>query len=910
MPARYRIALAFFAATALACALFAQSFEYFPGARYDPALPTLKQVVGHEWGEQITSHAQIESYIHALARATPRVRVVKYAETHEGRALYYLVIASEVNMARLEQVQAAMKQLADPRTISDGDAARIASTMPAVTWITSGVHGNEISSCDAVLLAAYHLVAAQNDELAREVLEKTVVVLDPTQNPDGRDRFVHYFRMTSRRGAPDADPQAAEHNEPWPSGRVNHYLFDMNRDWFALTQPETRGRVAAFQQWYPVVFVDLHEMGGNSTYYFAPPAAPLNPNVPAFQAEWWKAYGKNNSQWFDKFRFDYFTREVYDSFYPGYGEGWPVFQGSIGMTYEQASVRGLSLDRTDQTRMLYRDSLQHHFIAALSTAQTTARNKEALLKYFYNYRKTAVEEGQKETVKEYIIAPGRDAGRAARFAAQLMAQGIEVKRAGAPFSNPRAKDYGDGKVQPREFPAGSFVISLAQPTKRLIKTLLDKHTPLDDEFVKEQIRRLNKRMNEQIYDVTAWSLPLLYGLEVFAAEAASSGPLTLLAEPPVPQGRVQGRAQLVYLLPWNTSAARALADLQGQGVRVHMSDKAFTLGGTKYAAGTLIVKVKDNPADLHERLERVAAKHGAEVLASDHAWVEEGVNLGSSSVHYLPPARVALAWGMGTSQLSAGWTRFVLEQQYNVPVTVVHVQQIRGADLSKYNVLILPNGFGYADQLGEAGARRIRDWVQAGGTLITYAGATRWLTDERVNLLNTTRELRGGKPDQPERPAQPAAAGAGAVTGQQPAQPSSEVRPSPDFNLEKAIQPDREPPESIPGALLRVQLDTEHWLAGGYEGEAHALVEGNLILTPIKLDRGTNVGVYLPADKAVVSGLVWDGARKQIGNKAYLIHQPIGQGHVVAFGEDPNYRAFMGGLNLLFLNGVFFGPAH
>jgi hypothetical protein len=891
----------------------AQGFEFFPGVKYDPAIPTLKQVVGHDWGERVTMHHEIERYIHALAKATPRVRVVKYAETWEGRALYYVVVASEGNMARIEQVQAAMKQLADPRKTSDADAARIAASMPAVSWITSGVHGNEISSCDATLLAMYHLAAAQNDDLAHEVLEKSVVIFDPTQNPDGRDRFIQYSRMTERRGLPDGDSQAAEHNEPWPSGRVNHYLFDMNRDWFALTQPETRGRVAAFQQWYPVVFVDLHEMGGNSTYYFAPPAVPLNPHVPPFQAEWWKAYGKNNSQWFDKFRFDYFTREVFDSFYPGYGEGWPVFQGSIGMTYEQASTRGLAFDRSDQTRMLYRDTIQHHFIASLSTAQTTARNKEALLKYFYTYRKTAIEEGQKEAVKEYILAPGEDAGRAARFAAQLMAQGIEVKRATAAFNNARARDYGEGKVGPRDFPAGSYVISLAQPTKRLIKTLLDKHTPLDDAFIKEQMRRMTKRLGEEIYDVTGWSLPLLYGVEVYAAEVASAGPFTALSEAPAPHGRVVGGpAQLVYLMAWGThGAARALADLQEQGVRTHMNDKHFVLNDVRFPAGSLAIKVKDNPADLHERLVRAAEKHGVTIHASDRAWIEEGSNLGSGNVHFLPKVRIALAWNQGTSQLSAGWTRYVLEQTYGLPVTVIHTQQIRGADLSKYNVLILPHGFGYGDALGEAGARRIRDWVQAGGTLVAYAGATRWLTEERVGLLNTTRELRGGRADREERPPAPAAGAAPPAAGA-PAAPPSEVKPAPgEFDIEKHIQPDRESPEAVPGAILRVRLDTEHWLGFGYPaGEAHVMMEGDRIFTPIKLDRGTNVAVYLPADKVVASGLIWEGVRRQVGNKAFLIHQPMGQGHVVAFAEDPNYRAFMGGLNLLFLNSVFFGPAH
>jgi hypothetical protein len=907
--------VAILAAWALGGAATAQTFEYFPGAKYDPAIPTLKQVVGHDWGERITAHQDIERYIFALEKATKRVRVVKYAESWEGRSLYYLIVASEANMARLEQVKAAMKQLADPRSTSEGDANRIIGAMPAVTWIAAGVHGNEISSCDAVLLAAYHLAAAQNDELARAVLENSVVIFDPTQNPDGRDRFIQWFRMTSEPREPNADPQAAEHNEPWPSGRVNHYLFDMNRDWFAMTQPETRGRGRAFQEWFPVVFVDLHEMGSNATYYFAPPAPPLNPNVPPLQAAWWQTYGKNNAKWFDKFRFDYFTRDVYDSFYPGYGEGWPIFQGAVGMTYEQASARGLAVDRSDETRMLYRDTVQHHFIASLSTAETTARNREQLLRYLYNYRKSAVEEGQKEAVKEYILAPGRDPNRAAKLAALLVAQGVEVKRATAAFTNTRVRDYGEGKLQGKEFPAGTLVISLAQPTKRLIKTLLDKQTALEENFVKEQARRLGKRLPEQIYDVTAWSLPLLYGVECYTAEAASGGQFTPLADPPAPQGRMQGeRVQLVYLIPWGSnSAARGLADLLRQKVRVHMTDRATTLNNVKFPAGSLIIKTKDNPADLHERLVRLATTHGVDVYPSDSAWVEEGVSLGSSYVRYLVPPRVAMAWHQGTSQLSAGWTRYVLEQMYDLPVTPIHVLQLRNADLSKYNVLILPAGGGYADQLGEAGARRLRDWVQAGGTLIAFSSATRWLTDERVALLATQRELRGGRPEREERPATapPATGAQPGAAGQTPPQPPPAPRPAAgEFDLEKFIQPEREPPEATPGSLLRVQLDTEHWLAFGYDGEAVVMVESDNIFTPLKLDRGRNVGVYLSADKVLASGLVWEGSRKQIGSKAYLMHQPMGQGHVVAFAEDPNYRAFMDGLNLLFLNGVFFGPAH
>jgi len=898
-------------------AAFAQApekFEFYPGAQYDPAIPTLKQVVGHDWAEKVTTHHEMEHYLDALVKASPRLRRVKHGETWEGRALYHLIIANDANLARLDEIKAGLQRIADPRGLSDAEAEKLLGSLPPVTWIAGGVHGNEISSCDAALLLAYHLLAARNDEVAKMILERTIVIIDPMENPDGRERFIQYFRSTTGPW-PDADPQSAEHNENWPGGRSNHYHFDMNRDWFAMTQAETRGRVKAYLEWFPVVFVDLHEMGSNSTYYFAPPAQPYNPGLPKEQIEWLRKYGQNNSEWFDKFRFDYFTREVYDSFYPGYGEGWPMFHGSVGMTYEQASVRGLSVKRSDDTVMLYRDSVQHHFIASLSTAQTTAKNHQAMLRYLYNYRRSAVQEGQQETVKEYILPPGRDPNRATKLAALLVRQGIEVKRADKAFSNARVRDYFGGTAQAKDFPAGTYIVSLAQPAKRLAKTLLDKNTPLPEAFVKEQIERRKKRLPEQFYDVTGWSLPLIYGVEAYIAEQASAASFATLKEEPKAQGRiVGGQAHLAYLIPWGTnSAAQAATSLLRAGVRMFRADKGFTLDETKFPAGTLVVKVKDNPADLHERMEKIAANTGALIQATDRAWIEEGINLGSSYVVYVEPPKIALAWNEPTSSTSAGWTRYVLERMYGVAVTLVRAASLRGANLDQYNVLILPNGFGYADRVGEAGAQNIRNWVQRGGTLVTFGEATRWLTEERVGLLATSREFRSGKPEREEHPAAPPA-GAPAAAPPPAAPPAAAAQapaaPKGEFDLEKAIQPDREPPEPTPGAIFRVRVDGEHWLGLGYEGTANVMVDSANIFTPLKLDRGRNVATYYPENEALLSGFTWEGSRKQLGNKAYLIHQPTGRGHVVAFAEEPNYRAFMDGLNILFLNGVLFGPSH
>ena len=882
---------------------FARQFQFYPGASYDPSIPTLKQTLGHEWGENITMHHELERYLSRLAESTRKIRLVKYGETWEGRSLYYLIVTSEANMAKIDNVKAGMKALSDPRKTDQAEANRLIKELPAVTWLAYSVHGNEISSTEAATLLAYHLVASRNDSLTQLVLDQTVVIIDPLQNPDGRDRFINYFRQT-RGPWPDEDQQAAEHREVWPGGRGNHYLFDMNRDWFALTQIETGRKVKAYLEWYPVVFVDLHEMGSNSTYYFAPPADPINPEVPRQQAELWKEYGRNNARWFDKMGFDYFTREVFDSFYPGYGEGWPLFQGSVGMTYEQASTRGLVVKREDETVLHYRETIQHHFISSLSTCEMTARNREKMLKHFYDYRRTAIEEGKREEVKEYIIPPGRDPNRAMKLAAVLHEQGIDVQVATTSFSNGRVKDYYRGASQQKSFPAGTFVISHSQPAKHLLKTLMDKNVPMTESFVQEQLRREKKRLPNEIYDVTGWSLPLLFDVECYQATSPSSGNLADFATVRPPMGNVAGgKATVAYLIPWGTnSAARVLASLHRSSVRVHQADKEFKLEGKTYPRGSLIIKVKDNPANLFEILKAVSQKESLEIYATNTSWVEEGVNFGSTEVNYLKKPKIAMAYNTPVSSNSVGWTRFLLERAYEYPVTVIHTNQLRGADLSKYNVLILPDAWGgYGDQVGEAGVRKLKDWVQQGGTLIAYGSATQWLTEEKIGLLATTRELRGGKPDKPEK-----------KEGEEKEKTAKETKPdlTKPFDPEKETLPDKELPPAAPGVILRITLDPEHWLAFGYDGGTNVMVDSRNIFTPIKIDKGRNVGLFMPEEQVVLSGFLWDDSKKQIANKAYLMHQPHGMGHVVAFAEDPNTRAFVDGTNLLFMNAIFFGPSH
>jgi len=885
--------------------VFGQPFRPYPKVSYKAEIPNLERSVGHSWGEAITSYAEMRQYLRALSEASANVKMVEFGESWEGRKLQYLIVASEENLGRLDQIQNTMNRLADPRRLGEAELSRVVETLPTVVWLANSVHGNEISGTDAALLTAYHLAAAEDDSVVKTVLANCVVIIDPLQNPDGRERFVHYFHQTRGRW-PDADQQAAEHNEAWPGGRTNHYLFDMNRDWFALTQPESRGRVQAFLQWYPQVFVDLHEMGSNATYYFPPPAVPYNPEMAAQQIKWLETFGKRTAAYFDKMGFDYFTHEIFDTFYPGYGDGWPTFQGALGSTFEQASTRGLLVKRDDETVLHYRGAVQHHFIASLATVHTAALHRRALLQHFYDYRKGAIGEGRTEAIREYLLVPGRDPNRVRKLVGKLMLQGIEVRVAERDFRNPKVMPYDSEQFRARQFPKGAYLVAVEQPTKHLVKTLLAKQMTMSAAFLEEQKSRHRERRPDQIYDVTGWSLPLLYGIEAYRAGARSEGSFKVLDKMPELTGAVTGgQATVAYLVPWGTnSAARALAQLFRQSLRVYSADKSFELNGRTFPRGSLIIKVKNNPADLHGRLSAIAEQTGVDIVAANSSWVESGINFGSNHVKYLQRPRVAMAYAEPTSPYSVGWTRYLLEQEFDYPVTIINTRQLGRADLTRYNVLILPNSasfYGsYKKLLGESFGKKLKNWLADGGTLITIGQATAWLTDEKVGLLATHREYRGGEIVKTDKNGEDAKKN----------KKKTPKTPNSPFDLERALLPEKELPATSPGALLRVRLDAEHWLASGYDGRAAVMVNSRNIFRPLKLNRGRNIALYEKPDRLLLSGFIWEENLRQLSDKAYLMYQPHGRGHVVAFAEDPNFRGFMDGLNLLFMNAVFFGPGH
>ena len=848
--------------------------ELAPGTRYDPDIPTLEEVAGHDFREVITPPADVIRYIEALAAAAPeRTHLIRYAESWEGRPLVVLVIGSAERMARLDDIKADLARLADPRGLSDDEAEALLAELPVVTALMHSIHGNEISPSGAAMAEAYHLLAATGDDDVDLILSESLVLIDPLENPDGRNRFVYQNQVAQARW-PNEEAASAEHDEPWPGGRGNHYLFDLNRDLFIQSQPETRGKVDVLLEFKPQIVADLHEMGGDATYFFPPTAPPSNPWYGERQIALMDVFGSATAARFDERGFAYFNREVFDLFYPGYVDMWPMGYGALGMTYEQASARALRLRQSDGDLLTYGDGVLHHFTAAIETALTAARNRERILRDYLAFRREGVAAGQSGPA-EIVLHSAHDPGMAERLAMMLVENGVEVFRASGPVT-----------VGDRTLSAGSsFIVPLDQPAHGFIHNLLDPHVPMAEDFVRRQIERRANRQPDEIYDLTAWSQSLLWDVEAIETDATGArgqpvtGVATLEAPPALPE------AVVGYLIPWGTNAAAAVVEALREGIRVRAAGAEFTLDGRRYGTGTAIVRVAENGPDLRQRLADIAARHRAEVLAIDDAYVREGMSLGSGRVRGLREPRVMLVYDAPGQSYSVGWARYVLERRYGQRTTAVRASSLGRARLDDYDVVVFPSG-NYGSVVGDGLLDRLRTWMRDGGTVITMAESSRWAS--RAGLLATETERRGGR-----------------AAGEDPPDPGTPDQP---IEYLDAISPEDESPEGVPGAILRTRLDMEHWLAAGTDGEIGVLVEGSRVFRPITLDQGTNVGRYAELDDLVLGGIVWEESRPQLASKAFLIHQPVGRGQLVAFAEDPNYRAYAEATQLLFMNAVLLGP--
>jgi len=869
--------------------------DFLPETQYDPQAPSFEQVLGHAAGERISRPEQIRAWFDALAEAYPdRIRLVPYATSWEGRELFYAVVGAPERIADLDSIRDDIQTIAHPHRNDRAAVNRALERVPGTLWLAASVHGNEISPADAAMVTAWHLLAARGDEVVDAILANTLVFINPLQNPDGRARFIHGFEMAQGL-EPQSSRLAAERDEPWPSGRVNHYLFDLNRDWLTITQPETKGHVAALLEWYPLAFVDAHEMGSDSTFFFAPEAIPYNPLLADTQRASLDLFGRNNASWFDRFGFDYFTRDIFDAFYPGYGASWPSYYGGIAMTYEQASARGLKARRRDGSEFNYRETVREYFVAMLATAQTVSNHRERLWRDFRDWRAAGPELAASEGPRGWVIPAQRDQGGADRLGGLLARHGIEVYR-----------NESSLRACGRELAGGSYLIPGAQPEYRKLRVLLDENIEMEADFVAEQERRRAKGLGDEIYDVTAWALPAMFNIETLAC--SDSLPVNGLAQvesgEPMPGQVENAEASVAWIVPGGSRAtAQLMAAALRKGLHVRISERAFTVTGREFPSGSLIIPAAGNPDDVAEVLTRIAWDSGASVVGMDTSWVTEGPSFGSRFVHNLVAPRVAMAWDAPTSVNSPGSLRFVLERQFGYPVTPIRTHTLARADLTRFDVIILSDetgryGGGYRQFLGEAGAGNLTRWVEAGGVLVTVAGGTEWAAHPDVDLLAIRAEYE----------AEPEDAESGGNDDEDSARVPGRVIESED-EYRKLLRPEDKQLDSVAGVLARAVLDPDHWLSAGVADEVNVLVRGRRSFTPLSLDEGSNVARFAAADALPAGGYLWEENRLQLAFKPFVVVQNRQRGMVIGFTEGPAVRAYLDGLNQLLVNAVLVAPA-
>ena len=864
----------------------------WPSVQYDSRIPTFKEVLGFNVGERIASHREMLRYFEALAKAAPdRIKLKRYATSWQGRELFYAVIANKENIKNLDNIAEQTRLLADPRRTSDSQAKDIINQLPASVWMQYAVHGNEISSTDAAMFTAYHLLAA-NNETTQTIFDNTVVFIDPLQNPDGRERFTsRYYATVGMQHS--ADRLSAEHNEPWPKGRTNQYLFDMNRDWLAATQPETQGRIASINQYLPQVIVDVHEMHGDQSYYFAPAAQPFNPHMTADQVANMNAIGKNHAKHFDKFGFDYFTREIFDAFYPGYGDSWPTFYGASASTYEVGSSRGHHFEKRSGELLTFWSTVQRQFVASISTAEGTALNREKILTDFYTYQKSAIKEGKKSKERVYILPTQANRAGTHRLATLMAEHGVEVKQATEAF-----------KACGNQYQAGSYYIDTAQPRGRFVRTTFSDQVDMAKAFVEEQERRRARNIGDQIYDVTGWSLPMMFDVDVDTCNKNVKAKSTAVNHTLQLAGQViNPNATVAYLVDWGDMAsARFLTAALQAGIVIKSADEAFVLDNKKrYAAGSLIIEKRTNSDDVLSKIEHIAKTTGAIVEGVDTSWVTEGPSFGSDRTVTMVTPKIAMAWDAPTSSTSAGNTRFVIEQQLGYPVTAIRTPTLGWADLSDYHVIILPEGR-YQQVLGTTGAKNLQKWVDAGGVLIALGTANRFTTHPDNGLLDVNREhAYRDKDKMKSKKANKQPSSEGKIAGQ-----LFEKRE----DLKDAIIEHKTSPDYVAGVLAKVEVDQEHWLTAGVSKDLTFVAHGGDIYTPIKLDSGKNVAWFAGKDDVLASGYLWQENKEQLAYKPVVIHQPMGRGMVIGYTQTPTYRAYLEGLNVLLTNTIFRAAAH
>ncbi len=810
------------------------------------------EFLGYELGERWTPHHDVLDYVTHVAEESEYATIQQYGETYEHRELVYLVVTTPENHENLEEIR-----LNNLRMIGLA-AGEITSNQKAIVWLSYNVHGNETSSSEAAMKTLYELVQPNNNR-TKNWLENTVVIIDPMVNPDGRDRYVYWYKQMVGE-EPNANYISREHHEPWPGGRSNHYLFDLNRDWAWQVQKESQQRFEIYKQWYPHIHVDYHEQGYNSPYYFAPAAEPFHEVITDWQREFQTTIGENNIKYFDEQGWLYFTKERFDLFYPSYGDTWPTYHGAIGMTYEQAGhgTAGLAIEKAEGDTLTLRDRLIHHYTTGISTIEISSQNAERLIREFQNYFDQAQEEPSGQ-YKTFVIKGDNDSDKIYHLLSELDKNQITYGTAGS-ARTVDGYDFSTGETNRVSISEDDIIVSAHQPQGNFVRVLFEPNPALSDSLT---------------YDITAWEANYRYGLDGFALENRINPEMNITADD-FRSNEISGvENPYAYIMEWDSlDDARFLSDITQKGVKSRFSTVDLEIDGKSYKKGSLIITRNNNGqlTDSFDEIIRTAAeKHHRSLYGSSSGYVSGGSDFGSGNVEFIEKPNVAVLIGEGTSSLNAGEIWHFFDQQLDYPATLIHTDDLMRFDLDTFNVLILPSGH-YREVLTDSAIEKVSAWTTDGGTLILFGETNRIFTG-RDGFQLQRKVLEHTAPTNEEK-----------------------LRPYENQARNRASS-------RVPGSIFKVSLDNTHPLAYGYGNLYYSLKTDEEAFE--YLDTGWNVGTVQSAD-ANMSGFAGYEAQQKLENTLSFGVEPHGAGQVVYFIDNPLFRGFWENGKLLIANAIFF----
>jgi len=813
---------------------------------YNPQIPTPQSVIGHEVGDWHVTHDRLVNYMYALDKASDRISLEVVGYTYETRPLLLLTITSPKNHQRLEEIRLQHVQLSDPAKSGSLDT----KSMPIVFYIGFSIHGNEASGANAGLLAAYHLAAAQGPEIEK-YLENTIILFDPSYNPDGLQRFSGWVNSRKSKSI-STDPYDTEHNEAWPGGRFNHYWFDLNRDWLVAQHPESQARVKSFHKWKPNVLTDHHEMGTNASFFFQPGVpARMHPLTPEKNLELTKRIGEYHAKALDAIGSFYYTQEGYDDFYYGKGSTFPDVQGAIGILFEQASSRGHAQESINGV-LRFPFTIRNQFTTALSSLKAINEMREDLLNYQRQFYKDAAAEAAKDPVKAIVFGAGKDKTRAAALAEVIARQNIDIYK-------PSASRTINNKTYETE---GSYIVPLNQPQYRLIKSMFEKRTQFKDSL---------------FYDISSWTLPLAFGLD-YEELAAAPALGEKIKEVQFPTGkRIDGTSEYAYAFePYGYYTPRSTYRLLSQGIRIKVaSDPFYRPDGKKFDRGTILIPVSGQdktPEQIEHIINEIVANDGIDVYTLNTGLDYKGVSLGSSSFVPLRKPEIAIVMGDGTSATDVGEMWHLFDTRLNIPVTLLPVDVLNRANLSKYNTIIFPpmsNNPGITDGTKE----KLKSWVQTGGVIIGFENALNWLHAAGLGKFDMKKDE-----EKKETPKPRAYADIEEYTGAQ----------------------------ETSGAIFEAAADLTHPFLYGYTSNKLPIFKGNNLFMEKAKNYYGNPLVF--TNNALISGYITRNNYAKLKDSSVAGVSALGQGRVIGFTDNLCFRAFWLGSNKILTNAVFYGP--